>query len=550
MAGGLCFCEVEPLADALGKLRVEDDLLILPAGVADEGVAKFLRSGGRVVAIRPGAELRELAGLTCRESIEGFGWLRFVRRVCPGARGESLWMQGGFDFYDPGVCEDAAAYLFHDANPEEEAPGIVSARVGEGTLLVYAYDPARCVARLRQGDPALANFLPKGQLTPRAAFLQPHDPPASTFWRPTADLHAAGFCGIIRQLLEQSEQPVPMLWRFPQGVPSILIYTGDEDGAPQEENDAEMSVVESFGGSMNLYVIPDHTSITREHIEAYTARGHTVSVHPNLVPAASQSPEEQVAVAEAQVRLFQEKFGWPTRTLRNHSYMWPGYLDLPELWEKLGIGMDANVTSIMRGASRHFGPFARLNAALPMRYVREDGSLIDVFQQPTQLNDDLQTNPSSAKSHKYALDEYDALIERVFEEAVRLDHSPLCVNFHPGIFRKFAEPYARAVMKRAAGLELPIWSLERWHDFWRARSAWKLTSRSWRDPILEIVLQGPPCPGLTVLVPEKTGERSLAQITCQGATVAHQTAIRNRHRVGMIPLPDAAEEAAFHIEYQ
>ena len=71
----------------------------------------------------------------------------------------------------------------------------------------------------------------------------------------------------------------------------------DEDGAPQEDNQHEMDDVESHGGSMSLYVIPGQTSITREHIADYTRRGHTISVHPDLLSTRGKSQAEQLATA-------------------------------------------------------------------------------------------------------------------------------------------------------------------------------------------------------------------------------------------------------------
>ncbi|MFV0415831.1 MAG: hypothetical protein ACK5NG_05635 [Chthoniobacterales bacterium] len=105
-AGGLCFSQVGSLEQVMAEVKAEEDILILPADAgadAEEEGFRFLRSGGRVLAVRPGAKLLDQVGLTCRKSHESFAWLRFVRRVCPGGRGEPLWMRGGFDFYEPGV---------------------------------------------------------------------------------------------------------------------------------------------------------------------------------------------------------------------------------------------------------------------------------------------------------------------------------------------------------------------------------------------------------------------------------------------------------------
>ena len=84
--------------------------------------------------------------------------------------------------------------------------------------------------------------------------------------------------------------PVPLLGHLPNGHSGILLFTGDEDGSEQSANEEQMRLVESHGGRMSLYVIPDMTSIDRGKIAAYRRRGHEVSVHPNLRPTCGRPP--------------------------------------------------------------------------------------------------------------------------------------------------------------------------------------------------------------------------------------------------------------------
>jgi hypothetical protein len=550
-AFGLCFHQTCSLEHALRIANPREDVLLLPAGSEVEGVEAFLREGGSVVVILPNESLEELAGLTRSGESEGDARLRFVQPVCHGTRGESLWTHGPFRQYEmesTAAAHEALAYLFKVDDPSPDSIGIMACCVGEGRLVVYAYDPLRCIMRLRQGEAERANFLPSGQETPRAAFLQPPHPPSDTFWRPTADLHALAFCEIVHRLLERST-PAPTLWHLPQGAPGLVLFSGDEDGAELEWDETEMSDIEDYGARMNLYIWPAGTSMTRTRIEEFTARGHTVSVHPFLTDTAGRSPREQLAKAESEVRLFREKFGWPVRTVRNHSYMWPGYLELPELWERIGIGMDANTTSTLRGESNEWGPFAKLNAAMPLRFVREDGTLIDVFAQPTHLNDDLMSGLNAAKSLKYAVGEADAVMERLLDDAVRFTHAPVCANFHPSNYVRFSQAPARALLKRANALQLPVWTIERWHVFWRARDSWRMVESQWDSHTLTIRLQGAPCEGLTLLLPREANEQTLATVTVGEAPVDFQTMQRRGREVAQVLLPADASIVTLTAEY-
>ncbi|MBI4028459.1 MAG: hypothetical protein HY360_25965 [Verrucomicrobia bacterium] len=547
-AFGLCFAERLPLREVLKAADPRADVILLPVGSESAGIESFLQAGGGVFAIRPGEYIERMAEVRHVREDDTPSRLRLTQPVCHGARGESLWTLGTVNVFEGAPGPHIAGYLFRPNDPKSQSIGILERATGKGRLMVYAYDPVVCISRLRQGYPERANHLPAGQRTPRATFLHDPNPPVDTFWRPTADLHAALLCNLIQRLLGR-HAPVPALWHLPGGAPAILLFSGDEDVGAQEANHQQMSDLESFGGSMNLYVIPDQTSITRELIEGYTRRGHAISVHPNLVPAAGKSPAEQLARAEQQVRLFRENFQWPARTVRNHSYVWPGYLELPDLWERLGIGMDANTTATLYGRSPDGGPFVNVNSAIPLPFVREDGSLVRVYQQPTHINDDLAAHPTTDHSHKYSPEEFDWIAQRLFDEAVRFFHAPICVNVHPCNYVSFSGPHGRALMSRAKEFGLPIWSLDRWHDFWRARASWRMDGLAWDGSRLTFTLKGAACESLWLALPMAANERALRSLKLGGVPNGFEKVRRHGCLVAQAPLPARTTEIEVAAEF-
>jgi len=549
LAFGLCAIECAPLSEALATATPGADLLLLPSGSETEGVEPFLRAGGTVIAIQPSAELAGLAGLTSKSSGQTRSRLRFNTALCPGTRGEPLWTLGPCTHYETASHESINAYLFEPNDLSSECPGIVQAEVGTGSLTVFAYDPAQCIARIRQGYPERANIVPAGRPVPRSIHLHQPDPPYDTGWRPSADLHAAAFCEVVANELAR-HAPVPTLWHLPGGSPALLIFSGDEDGSTQEANQQEMSDLEAHDGAMSLYVIPDGTSITRELIESYTARGHTVSVHPNLVPTCGQSQDEQLACAEAQVLLFKELFGQPVRTLRNHCTMWPGYLELPLLWERLGIGMDADCFATRYMQSCDWGPYVNIGAAMPLPFVQEDGALIDVYQQPTHINDDCQCHPSVDYSQKYSAAQFDRIATRILDDAVRHFHAPLCANFHPCNYVSFATEHGLALMRRARERGMPIWSLDRWHDFWRARASWRMSEQSWDGNTLSYTLTGDSTEGLWITLPAAFGEKRLSTLTFNKAAAELHFVERFGQAVAHAPLPEGSGKVGVEVVYE
>lgn len=551
---GLCCLQETSANKAVAAARETGGILVLPPGVSADGDREFLQTGGTLVAIQPPIHLEEAAGLKRQGLEQGPCRLRFVQPVCPGSRGEPLWTLGRRIVYGPHSGPDVLANFFTPGAGQapsrgrdvgagqqvfyaEDNPAILRRTVGAGHLTVFAYDPAETVSLLRQGLPERANHLPEGHTFSRPYFLQHPHPPQDTQWRPHADLHALALAEILKGLLGE-RFPVPHLWHLPQGASSLLLFTDDEDGATPEENLAEMTAVESAGGSMTLYVIPNNTSLTADHVQAYNKRGHTVSIHPYLKAAAGRSVEEQIAEAEKQLQLFAIRLNQPVHTVRNDSTMWPGYLELPELWARHGIGMDANFFACMYGESLEWGPFAKVHSALPMRFVRPDGTLIDVFQQPTHLSDDLVTHPE--KMIKYSAGEMDAVFEGFFDEAIRWTHSPFCVVFHSGNFASFSRDACLRLLDRAQALGLPIWSLDRWHDFWRARADWTMTDLGWRDGRLGFTLAGPPCESLTFLLPATWKECRFRSVSIDGEPARTTVALRRRREVIQTVLPAGA----------
>lgn len=544
---GLCGAERMSTQDALRIANPATDLLIMPPGSDRSTLDDFLQAGGNAIAIRPDDDVVGMAGLHCTVEEDKPARLRIVQPICSGARGEPLWTLGPRNVYEPMPPENVLAYLFEPGNPNSESIGIARCAIGAGSLTIFAYDPATCMKQLRQGLPARANFTPE-DLIPRSVHLHQPDAPQDTGWRPTADLHALAFCEVVKGLLA-THAPVPTLWHIPNGKPAIVIFSGDEDGAPQEDNRHEMDDVEAYGGSMSLSVIPGETSITREHIADYTRRGHTISVHPDLLSTRGKSPAEQLAKAEADVLSFKEQFGQPVRTVRNHCTMWPGYLDLPELWEQLGIGMDANCFASRYLQSPDWGPYANVDAAIPLPFVREDGSLIDVYQQPTQINDDVTSEPTVGYSQKFSAEQFEWIARRIVEDAVRFFHAPLCVNFHPWSYRRYSTRQGQTIMRLANEFGIPIWSLDRWHDFWRARATWRVQDFKWDGECLSYTLTGKPCEGLSSTLPLTFRNRHLSTLTLNSDNTPFQTVEQFQYPVAQAALPDGVEVVKIVAEY-
>src|SRR5690606_13946443 len=76
----------------------------------------------------------------------------------------------------------------------------------------------------------------------------------------------------------------------------------------------------------------------------------------------------------------------------------------------------------------------------------------------------------------------------------------------------FSDKYSDIIIKIARQYHLKTWSIDRWHNFWRARDSWKSTSIQWRDQTLALELQGEATEGLALHIPSHFQNRQLEKL--------------------------------------
>lgn len=492
-------------------------LLCSPGGDARclfKDLQGFLASGGCVIVFMPGPALRQLAGLEDLGENPGPTRLRMVRPAALGARGQTLPIPAISRRYQVRPQTTVWGLLYVPGDPASQTPGIIEHPSGHGRLFFLAYDLPRTVFLLRQGDPGRAGYVPPSDTVQRPSHLFPPQEEGDG-WLPAADLHVALLCDLIRTHIERAG-PVPSFSHVPRGKSSVLIYSGDEDGGDLESNDSLMKELEHHGGAMTLNIIPDQTHTTVQHIQEYTRRGHTISVHPNLYPARLKDISGQIRQAADQVALFQQKFAHPTRTVRNHMTIWPGFTDVPELWRQVGIRMDTNYFASRLCQSPQVNPYSGPSAGLPLPFARPDGSLLPVWQQPTQIADDLWFHPTVDYSMKISPSQFEQVGRRMFEDSSRFFHAPLCVCIHPVNYTHYSGEQGRALMRLAREFDWPILSVDQWLAFWEARDTWRISGYRIQDGELSLTCSGKPMQDLFLLFPARHRGRTLFKVCFSG----------------------------------
>ena len=136
------------------------------------------------------------------------------------------------------------------------------------------------------------------------------------------------------------------------------------------------------GGRITRYLLPGNPHSTPAALADYQ-KHHDVGPHPNIRALDGAPVSARVDEMVRQIREFEEMFGVPARSLRNHCISWAGYLEPVHGMAECGVGMDGNYFCSTFLRDRGYAPYAGFGAAMPLRFGLPDGELISVRQQHT-----------------------------------------------------------------------------------------------------------------------------------------------------------------------
>jgi hypothetical protein len=571
-AEGLNCFQTAYLSDLSGAPLEWYDLILLAEGPLDSGQAErldaYVKNGGRLVAMRPQARLASLFGLKSLGGSTAEGYLK-VETGHPIAQGiptEALQFHGTADHYRLAGAE-AIAWLSDAANARTAFPAVTVHRHGQGRAALWAFDLARSVAYTRQGNPAWANQERDGGAGVRTTDMFKGWIDLDRIHIPQADYQQRLLANLL-SALSQDARPLPRLWYFPGKAPSVFIATGDGHPAtPAFAIEDFLTRVERRGGHASVYfsfwlssnrqrmvrrtssralelpVLRDALSNqfaapTASHAARWRARGHEFGLHPYV--------EEGV---EAGWHLYWKEFtgqgcGPVSPTARTHRLLWTGWVESARLQATYGIRMNLDYY--------HWGPAFRkesgewvyghlTGSGLPMRFVDEQGRILNIYQQLTQLADDHLLDMRYGGQEwggQAKLNAEDALaVSKMLLDLGISDHCAIAANFHPDLFfiHPFAadeESYAKearwvdGTLDYAAARGIPIWPAARWLHFTEVRHEAQFTEIQWHAATqrlhFRLLSRQASDADLSVMVPLQHGEAKVAQIVVDGREVEHE----------------------------
>lgn len=539
-------------------------LAILVEGPIDAIAAarldRYVRAGGSLIAMRPDRRLAPMLGLEAAPGILQGGYLRLERQTGAswGARDEPLRFHGEADTYTLAGARPIA-WLYRDADLATGHPAVTMRKLGSGVAAMWAFDLARDVAYTRQGDARCCDEERDGLGDLAAVDMFVHGwVDAERIHIPQADELQRLLVGMMAGALE-GEHPLPRLWYFPSDVDGLLIATGDSHGNPVPWIEHALDVVERRGGRMTVYYSPPAPipprdtprGIARElrrlastiplvgpivanpflppradQIAAWRERGHEFAIHPYVEEGVDRGYRAMRAAFESMGA------GSASKTVRTHRVLWSGWVETARIQAEHGIGLNVDyyhLSPALRDQTGRwvYGHFT--GSALPMKQVDEQGIILDVYQQLTQLADEhllkvYEWGPNL--SAEEALEVSRTLID----ESLANGYGPSVAQFHVDgfnpnvVFHSDAVRWMEGTVDHAKSRGVPIWSAEQWLEFVQQRRATSVTSLKWdaehRLLRLSVEAGGSSATPIGLMLPSKYLRMRLDEVRIDGAAAA------------------------------
>jgi len=489
-------------------------------------LSDWVTGGGNLIAMRPAAQLAGLLGLSSAGSPLTDAYLRIATTQPPGTGlvDETIQFHGPADRYSlSGATSIATLYTSATAPTSNPAVTLRSVGTNGGQAAAFTYDLAKSVIYSRQGNPAWREQERDGFPPIRsddlyfgaaAGDVRPDWVDLNKVQIPQADEQQRLLVNLILEMT-RDRKPLPRFWYFPRGERAVVVLTGDDHGnggtGPRFDQQIAASPagcsVEDWECVRSTSYIYAETPLTDAQAAAYHAQGFEISIH---VETGCQdfSAATLSGFYDQQLSAWQAKYtSIPApATHRTHCLVWSDWSSQPNV--QLARGMRLDTTYY------YWPPSWVLNrpgfftaSGLPQRFADLDGTLIDVYQAPTQMTDE------SGQSYPFNIN---SLLDRAIGPEGY--YGAFVVNAHTDAP---TSPVADSVVASALARSVPVVSAKQLLDWWDGRNSSTFSGISWNGSQLSFTVSASPAArGLQMLIPASSSAGAIQSITRNGAPVS------------------------------
>ena len=481
----------------------------------------WVTAGGNLIAMRPDKQLAALLGLVSTDTTLAEGYIQIDTSAAPGAGivGATMQFHGSADLYTLNGA-NAVATLYSSANVATPNPAVTVRTVGTagGQAAAFTYDLARSVVYTRQGNPAWSAQERDGFTPIRADDLffggtEPNYVDLSKVAIPQADEQQRLLANLIG-FLNIDRKPLPRFWYFPRGLKAAVVMTGDDHANGGTSGRFDIYNSKSAPGCSfenwecvrsTSYIYPT-TPISPQAANVYVAQGFDIAVH--VTTGCNDFTAASLESAFAS-QLAQFDVAFPdlaaVHTNRTHCLVWSDYDTHPQVELTHGIKLDTNY---------YYWPPTWVNnvpgvftgSGMPQRYAKADGTILDIYQAPTQWTDESgQTFPFNA----------DVLLDRA------LGPEGYYGSFVANMHTDFAvHAGSAAIVDSAQRHGVPVISAQQLLDWTDGRNASSFSNFTWNGTTLSFrVNLWSGTQGIQVMVPTVSSAGNLVGVLTGGVPI-------------------------------
>jgi hypothetical protein len=510
-------------------------------------LSEWVHQGGNLIAMRPTAKFAAIFEADKADDATGQpplhdAYLAINSKTSAGAAltKEPIQFHGSADRYSP--CKGTSlATLYTDSLTATPFPAVCQMTFGSGNVVVFSYDLARSVVYTRQGNPLWANEDRDGLLPFRSDDLfygaSPSDPQPDWVDHdriaiPQADVQQRLLANIIT-LVTSSKKPLPRFWYLPRGLKAVIVMTGDDHGHGgtvgrfrrffnESPPNCSLENWECIRGTSNVFV----GSITSAEAALFASQGFEIGLHvytgcvdwptkttrqPDGTLVTHVDREFADALYTRQLAAFAERYpGVPAPgTNRIDCVTWGDYDTQPQMELSHGIRLDTNYY-YWPGKWVQNRPGLFTGSGMPMRFARQDGTIIDVYQAATQMTDE------SKQEYPFTVD---TLLSNALGDAEY--YGVFTANMHND------DPDSRGangIINSARSSHIPIITAAQMLKWLDGRNASSFQNLTWSDGQLGFSIAiGTGGNGLQALLPMTSGTGNLVSLTLDGLEVKRET---------------------------
>jgi len=538
------------------------DIAILAETQLDTALAgmfeAYVTHGGRLVSMKTADGMETVFGLERSDGTLSRGYVKTESShpVSTGINPSTLQIHDTANLYTLSGAQ-AIAWLYADRDTVTENPAIAANQFGEGSAVLFAFDLARSIAYMRQGNPELANQDIDGLDGVRTVDMFVDWIDLERIQIPQADEQQRLFVNILALL---SGSPLPRLWYFPEDKKSVLIATGDSHSNPAEFIEDVLSRVEKRGGHFTVYYSPqivsdvgraarwsrfwltDHVppvsnllgeefgSPTPLMVEGWRARGHEITLHPYV--------ETGLHEWESYWKEFTGRGYRPlSQRVRTHRVLWTGWMETARVQASYGMRMNFDFYHVGPSLQKKNGEWPNghlIGSGRPMKFIDEQGRVIDLYQQHTHIADEHLIPMDvpgwgglAGLTGQGAVDVAKYLLDRSVKYG---DYCAIGGQFHVDPFQLGGDPaekggiFLEGTLDYANELGVPILSAEEWLVFTELRHDSEFADIVWDTNASTLTFRLlPPATTestLTVLIPLDHVNKTLTSLKVDGVTTS------------------------------